>query len=76
MIFSSTSASVTKVASRARVKSRKPALNFLALVVDLEGGARPAVRRAVTMGFLTVSDNRYTANPQELFENDEYKMPF
>jgi len=38
--------------------------------------AKEYIDRAVHLGFLTVSDNKYTANPVERFDNDNYKMPF
>lgn len=38
--------------------------------------AKEYIDRASRLGILTVSDNRYTANPPERFDNDEYKMPF
>ena len=31
---------------------------------------------AATRGFLTVASNQYTANPQDRFAGDEYKLPF
>lgn len=31
---------------------------------------------AATRGFLTVASNQYTANPQDLFAGEEYKLPF
>ena len=31
---------------------------------------------AATRGFLTVASNQYTANPQDRFAGEEYKLPF
>mgnify|MGYP002519315854 CR=1 FL=1 len=31
---------------------------------------------AANRGFLTVASNQYTANPQDRFAGDEYKLPF
>jgi multidrug efflux pump subunit AcrB len=38
--------------------------------------AKEYIDRASQLGILTVSDNKYTANPVERFDNDNYKMPF
>ena len=40
------------------------------------GKAKEYIDWAVKMGFLTVADNKYTANPPDLFEDDKYKLPF
>lgn len=40
------------------------------------GKAKEYIDLAVKMGFLTVADNKYTANPPDLFEDDKYKLPF
>lgn len=34
------------------------------------------IHRAVKLGFLTSEDNKYTANPRDLFVNDENDIPF
>lgn len=34
------------------------------------------INRAVNLGMLTIADNKYTANPENLFDNDEDKLPF
>jgi hypothetical protein len=38
--------------------------------------AKEYIDRASQLGILTVSDNKYTANPIDRFDNDNYKMPF
>ena len=38
--------------------------------------AKEYIDRAVNLGMLTISDNRYTANPADRFDSDEYKLPF
>ena len=38
--------------------------------------AKEYIDLAVHMGLLTLSDNRLTANPEDLFEDDENKLPF
>ena len=40
------------------------------------GKAKEYIDLAVKMGILTVADNKYTANPPDLFEDDKYKLPF
>ena len=40
------------------------------------GKAKEYIDWAVKMGFLTVADNKYTANPPDLFEDDKYQIPF
>lgn len=40
------------------------------------GKAREFINLGVTMGFLTVNNNRYTANPEDLFATNENKLPF
>ena len=40
------------------------------------GKAKEYIDLAVKMGILTVADNKYTANPPDLFEDDKYKIPF
>ena len=38
--------------------------------------ARDYINAACNFGFLTVNDKKYTANPEDLFEAPENKMPF
>lgn len=38
--------------------------------------AKEYIDRACNLGLLTIHDNKYTANPQDLFDNPDDKLPF
>lgn len=40
------------------------------------GKAKEYIDLAVHMGFLIVSDNKFSPNPADLFDDDKYKLPF